>query len=233
MIRLHYKYIYNKIINILVIILIVLFSLYFLYEVDFLSEFKTRWFNQYELYQSYSYNSIFIIKLIIPVIAIYLFSISFMDYYDGYKQIILKNRNDRILYFITKLLVIIYILFIVIFVLYLLFTLIGYLYIPNFLFYKVNIIPFINIFITSIIFGLISQIFVQLYNNHLSYILVIILYILLQMITDSDVSLINFISIILPIINSDYSFSFNYAFVILQLFLSTFINLLIYYIKDF
>lgn len=232
LIKLHFKYIYSKLLVYLLLSITSLLFVYFLYEAGIFESYSYRWYNQKELKLNYTTNIILIVKLIFPILSIYLFGNSFLPKEDGYIKIVIKNRNDRIKYFLSKILVIVYISFALFLINFTTINLIGKISIPNYYISKEIVYSFVNIFLMSTILGLISSSLSILLKQSFSYILLIIIYMILQMINDSSNVFLMYMSFIFPVLNNCNSFIFGYLNCFILFFFYFFLSIIIYYVID-
>lgn len=232
LIKLHLKYLYSKTTFILISIICIFILGYLLIVSEAFTQFSYRWFYQIDIYNNYQNSSFFVFKLILPIVAIFLFGNSFLREQDDYCLIIIKNRKQRISYFVSKI-VSIYILLVIIWlIIYILYKLIGIIVVPNYIVYEVNCYIFMKIFMLSIYYGNISLLIVQLINQPLSYVTVMIVYVTVYIMSDISAKGKNLIFSLLPILNKEYDFELSFDLVIIIFSLLLFVNNIVYYKKD-
>lgn len=201
--KLHYIYIFNKPIILLSIFIVILsFILYFITGLSIHNQNSS---NDVVLYNDLIYNYT---KLIIVIITIVIVCYSFLSENDYYKIFIYKDINLNIFLFTKIILLFVYIIFI----------LIVELLISNFIsliiFYRIDIVSFLNcldVLIISILYFFLGLISVVMFDY---FYIIIILFIIYLTFESSDINqllidnyiMILFISMIL-LLYSSYLYS--------------------------
>ena len=186
-------------------------------------------FNVYSLNNSYInqkslefyYSSFQIIKIIMLFNFIFIFGYSFLRYNDNYRIIIINKNNNRIKYFMSKIIAISIILlsiYIIIFTLYLMITLFTFYNIE-----KIMLISFIDLLICCLYYGFISILLILIFDN--LYMIFLIYIISLFNINNS------ILLFVLPIVK-DNLILFSRLYYLILIFFIVIINIIIFHNKD-
>ncbi len=224
---LHFKYLYTRNNIILGSIGFSILILSFLISSNIFVKYETRWINQKEILISYQTLVINLSKIFIPLISCYLFGSSFQKINDDYKLIIIKKRSERIKYFISKQLVIASIVLVFCLLCNSFYLIFGIVAIPNFS--KEGIINdiWLNLYLISVFYGLLSTLVVLITKSSFGYIIVVIIYFVIQILSEAISLKIN----ILPYLINNF-LSINIILLISEIIILMWSNLLYYYNMD-
>lgn len=187
MIRLHQKYIFNKL-NSRIICSIMLISIFFQFVIVFsFEDSNLLTFTKIETLDYYVHSSITFTKMMMILWSIYLFGFSFSKYGDNYRVLIITKTNQKI-YFISKVMVLIMEILKCILFLFFIHFWIGSFFTKWYVL-KLNVfIEYVNIFLLSCIYGLISLIIVCLFKSIYSIFLSTSVYLLSEMLASGDIN---------------------------------------------
>lgn len=190
--KLHLKYLLNKVNVILLITMFTILMITMMTSSKLFTSFSEKWFmkkNNQVLYESTILN---IFKFLIPFFSIYFFGHSYLKKQDNYVIMIVKNRYERIKYFISKIVCIQFIITIFLIAVFEMYLFFGYIsickFIPNFKFW-------IEVYLISLIYGLFTTTFTLLINHSLLYIIIMLGYLILNIIYELNEIMIVFFPI--------------------------------------
>lgn len=177
LIKLHINYLLNKI-NILLLgtLTLIVLTLLVLSSKVFMN-FSTRWLERTNYYNNYISVTTNIFKIIVPIFSIFLYGSSFLHINNDYNLIIIKERRNRLFFYITKILSLTLINLIIILLITLMFFNLGKLSFETLFSENFNFMFWFDLFLVSTIYGIISSNIVIMINNPFSYLIVIIFYI--------------------------------------------------------
>jgi len=199
LIRLHIKYLFNKINIAIFLVLLAFLFLFHLITSNAFSGFDVRYFNRESYLISYNETLFSVLKIIMPVFSIFIFGNSFTDSFDNYNLLIIRKRSERIKFFLTKEIAIIIFniaIFLIAFIIYFTF---GSLFVVGF---TPFIYPWISISVVALAYGNICVFIINIIKHNFGILLVIITYIIITAISDLwdyETSLIN---IIIPLFSN-------------------------------
>lgn len=177
LIKLHINYLLNKIntlllgtLALIVLILLVISSKVFM-------DFSTKWLDRANYYSNYVSVTTNIFKIIIPIFSIFLYGSSFLYINNDYSLIIIKERKNKVVFYITKILSLTFVNTIIIFLITLMYFNFGKLSFGEMFNNHFNFSFWFDLIITSLIYGIISINIVIIVNNPFSYLIVMIFYI--------------------------------------------------------
>lgn len=226
LVKLHRKYLFNKI-NLIIVSLIIILAIILstilieptLSEVD-------SWILRESLRNNYEHTYLMFVKIIMILLSCYLFTIHFSKINDEYKVLLLTTIKKRKFYF-TKIWTIISLEIIIISILLLNYILIGSLFTSWFVFTFNLIVVFIKIVLLSIIYGLISLFMVLLFKNIYSVLLSFGVFFFGEIMLDFKKNkIIDILIIIFPALDLEIDNQFNKTFVIIVF---GFISLIVFY----
>lgn len=225
--KLHLKYFYNKV-NIIILSILIMICIIALVVISrIFKPYSYRFMNQYEIVINYQIMTINLTKIIFPLFTCYLFGSSFLKINDDYRLIMLKNRKDRIKYFLSKLVVLSLIVLIFSLIINSIYLLLGYLGIPNFTKYGIMNLTFLKVYFISLIYGLLSLLIVLISDHSLGYLLMMISYIIIQIMGDTLTLNIIFFPYL-----KEYQFSINIVLIVSEFIMLLFGTLMRYYYMD-
>ena len=100
--QIHRQYLFSKI-NIIIIFLVVVITIIcYLSTIDITFNTYERWLNRKESWINFYNTTLFVGKFIGIILAVYIMGSSFAPNIDSYNVIFLKNRKNRIKYFLSK-----------------------------------------------------------------------------------------------------------------------------------
>lgn len=224
---LHFKYLHTRINIILETICFMALVISFLIGSKILLRYEFKWINQKELTLSYKNLAINLSKIFIPLLSCYLFGNSFQKINDDYKQIIIKTRFDRIKYLVSKQLVISIVILSLTMLCNCFYLLFGKLSIPNFTSKGIINKTWIELYLIAIFYGLLSNIGVVVTKSGFAYIMIVMLYFIIQIIAEASSLHI----ILFPYLMIDH-LSSNWILVICEIILIYWLSLIIFYYID-
>ena len=224
---LHFKYLHTRNNVILELIAFTILILSFLISSNIFVNYEIRWVNQKEILISYQTLVINLSKIFIPLVSCYLFGSGFLKINDDYKLIIIKKRSERIKYFISKQIVIASIVLMFCLLCNSFYLIFGVAAIPNFS--KEGIInnTWLNLYLISVFYGLLSTFVVLITKSSFGYIMVVIIYFVIQILVEAVSLKIN----ILPYLINNH-LSINIILLISEIIVLIWSNILYYYYMD-
>ena len=227
--QIHRKYLFSKINVIIIFLVVVITIICYLSTIDITFNTYERWLNRKGLWINFYNTTLFVGKFIGIILAVYIMGSSFSPNIDSYNVIFLKNRKNRINYFLSKSLTINSIIFLVI----ILIGLFGIVIIAVFSSWFNNFLDllllFLNLALLSLVYGNLSIILTLLFKTQLIVIVPLVLFIMIEVLIEEN--FINYVLIFIPTINLD-KLSFSTIHLIILIFFYNIINCIIYYNKD-
>lgn len=200
MFKLHRKYLFSKTNRIILKILIIIVTIIFLISIEVNNSNNERWLNRTSCLDNYLQNMIFTIKFIGLIFSCYIMGYAFNNCNDDYSVLFLRNRKDRIRYFIGKVVSLCTFINFIILVVLTIASFILYIYCNWFCDYIM--ILEISFRLTTIIltYGVISIIVTIIFRSSFAFVIPIILFICIDVLNDTvgDNDLYNNILIFLP-----------------------------------
>lgn len=231
LIKLHRKYLFNKI-NLIIIGLIILLAVVLstilinpsLNKVD-------SWILRQSLFSNYKQTYLMFVKIIMILLSCYLFTIHFSKNNDEYKVLLLTIISKR-KYFFTKIVTIILLDIIVLMILFTNYILIGRIW-NNWFIVKIDIIIlFIKILLLSIIYGLISLSLITTFKNIYSLLLSFSLFFFSEILIDfEDNKIVELVSLLIPTVNLENDSILNMQ--LLENVVMLFVLIILYYLLSY
>lgn len=237
LIKLHFRYFLSRFNFIIISLIVTLIIFGFIISINPFISRTYQALEQVNFRELYFQNAFFIIKMALILLASLLIGNSFMTKNDNYNVIYFSYRQNRIRYFISKLLSM-HLSFIAIgIIVYLFYLAIGYLLSPWFIWSLNESLVFLLIIFISMIYGSMSVIIVLLVDSAFALILPFLIFIIVELINDFGTKeLIIIFNLLFPVI----SFENNHIILLygiihlgLVLILYSFLAQIIYLFKDF
>lgn len=199
MVKLHQKYLLNKL-NMIITIILILMSLIFYVVIanPFVNE-AYLITEKMECLTNYNCASIIFTRMLVVFLSIYLFGFGFNKDGDNY-SIILQSKVSRKKYFYTKILAISLELLKLLFLLFLINIWIGSL-LTNWYIIEISlIVEYIKIYLFGLIYGYLSLLFMRVFKSVFSVILITICYIASEIFMTENISekILYYIQLVLP-----------------------------------
>lgn len=188
-IRLHRKYLFNKI-NIIIIFLLCIIS--FLLAICLIKPFLdnySRWMERFVISDNYEQSYLMFTKIILIMFTSYLFGQAFSKHGDNY-AIILTCSISKNYYFVTKLIALASVSLLVTSVLFVNYVFVGMVFNKWYILSLKIIKAFSDLYLLSLVYGFISLSLVRLINSSYIIILSFGLYLVSEILLEYDASLL-------------------------------------------
>lgn len=222
--KLHQKYILNKVNKIILIIIVSTFVLLEFFLLKPLSR-NDNWMQKSELLENYENYSITFIKSVTIIFVTYLYGIYFNKNTDNYRLIISQKVRIEKFYF-TKILVAMFLIAIYMALILLIHITMGY-YLVNWYHLNNYILKyFLEIYLIANVYGFISLITMRIFKTLYAILIPIVLYFASEIITDINLgnALNSFFELILPTSFNDVNSSLFYHIMALILIGCTYLE---------
>lgn len=227
--RIHRKYLFSKINVIIVLLVIFIAVLCYLSTINITFNNYERWLNRKETWINFYNTTLFVGKFIGIILSVYIMGSSFVPRIDGYNVLFLRNKKQRIIFFVSKSLTINIIIFLIISLIGLFGVLVMAGFSTWFNNFKDLIKLFINLAFLCLVYGNLSILLSITFKTELIVIVPFVLFIMIEVLIDN--SLINYLLIFLPTLALDNSIYTSIHLLIL-IVIYNFIGCIIYYKKD-
>ena len=225
----HRKYLLSKI-NVIIISIIIFVALFcYLSTVNINLNTYERWLNRKNGWVNFYNTTLFVGKFIGIIMGSFIIGTAFGKEQDSYNVLFLRNKKNRIQYFLSKSLTINFILFAIIFFL----GVMGLLTISVFSSWFIDFNSLIKLFfglgLVCLVYGNASVILILIFKSILVVLIPFVIFVMIEVLIDYD--FISYVTIFFPTIKEGVSL-LNVIHYLVLIILCNLISGLIYYCKD-
>lgn len=235
LLKLHRKYLFNKINVIIISIVIFLFILIAFVVISPFTNSEKAWMMREVFASNYEEVYLMFTKVITVLLSCYLFTTYFSKHFDEYKYLLLTKVTKN-KYYITKSITLMLMLTLIMGILMLTYLLIGSLLTDWFVVEGIIIFKFLNILLIDMVYGLLSLIIVLIFKNIYTIVLSFSIYFLSEILLDYNKSnnIVKLGTLFFPNIdfNSNYVLTFNENYFVIS-FVSLIILIIMYYLISY
>jgi hypothetical protein len=172
-----------------------------------------RWLNRKETWIDFYNTTLFVGKFVGIILAVYIMGSSFVPRVDGYNVLFLRNKKQRIIYYVSKSITINMIIFLIICTI----GFFGIITISGFSTWFNNFLElfklFFNIALLCLVYGNLTILFAIIFKTELIVIVPFVIFIMIEVLI--DVNFINYLLIFFPTIGLDNSIFSSFHLIIL------------------
>ena len=228
--RIHRKYLFSKINVIIILSIILIACICYLFTIDLSYNTYEQWLNRNEVWINFHNTTLFVGKFIGIILAAYIMGTGFASNIDGYNVLFLRNKKNRIGFFISKTITINIIVFLIIEII----GMVGLIIISSFSswfnYFKELFSLFFNLAFLSLVYGNISIILILIFKTTLVVVIPLVLFVMIEVLIDQ--SFINYLLVFIPTIHLESNL-YTTIHLITLIVIYNFISCIIYYKKDF